>query len=89
MKSGTATDARLDFAFRQALSRPAKPAEKVALAELLKKHTADFKADTKAAKELLSTGARPADPKLDPAELAAWTNVTRAILNLHAGVTRN
>ncbi len=89
MKSGVATDARFDFAFRQALSRPAKLAEKVALAELLKKHTADFKADTKAAKELLSTGARPADPKLDPAELAAWTNVTRAILNLHAGVTRN
>jgi hypothetical protein len=89
LKAEKSTDARLDFAFRKALSRAAKPAERETLTELLKKHEADFKADAKAAKELLTTGARPADAKLDPAELAAWTNVTRAILNLHASVTRN
>ncbi len=89
MKAGTTTDDRLDFAFRRALSRPAKPVEKETLAELLKKHTTDFRADPKAAKQLIATGAKPIDPKLDPAELAAWTNVTRTILNLHASVTRN
>ena len=29
------------------------------------------------------------DVKLDPAELAAWTSVSRAILNLHEVITRN
>ena len=86
---GKTTDERLDFAFRTALSRAAKPAEKEALAALLAKHREQFQKDAKGAKELLGVGARPADAKLDTAELAAWTNVTRAVLNLHASVTRN
>ena len=89
LKSAKTTDERLDFAFRKALSRPARPAEKEALSALLTKHAADFKADPKGAKALLATGAKPADASLNAAELAAWTNVTRTILNLHASVTRN
>jgi mono/diheme cytochrome c family protein len=86
---GKTTDERLDFAFKLALSRTAKPAEKETLAELLKKHQEQYAKDAKAADEVLKVGARPANTKLDKAELAAWTSVTRTILNLHAGVTRN
>ncbi len=85
---GATTDTRLDYAFRRALSRTAKPAEKEALKEMLTKHLAEFKKAPASAKELLSVGARPADSKLDAVELAAWTSLTRTVLNLHASVTR-
>ncbi len=86
---GKTTDERIDFAFKLALSRPAKPAEKETLAALLKKHQEQYAKDAKAADEVLKTGSKPANAKLDKTELAAWTSVTRTILNLHAGVTRN
>jgi hypothetical protein len=86
---GTTTDVRLDFAFKLALSRPAKAAEKETLTELLNKHREQYAKDAKAADEVLKAGAKPANAKLDKAELAAWTSVTRTILNLHAAVTRN
>jgi hypothetical protein len=88
LKNGKTDDERLDYAFRKALSRAAKPSEKEALKELLAKHLAEYKKTPATAKELLTVGARPADAKLDPSELAAWTNLTRTILNLHASVTR-
>jgi len=86
---GKTTDERIDFAFKLALSRPAKPQEKETLAELLKKHHEQYTKDARAADDLLKTGAKPANAKLDKAELAAWTSVTRTVLNLHAAVTRN
>ena len=85
---GATTDARLDYTFRKALSRTAKPAEKETLKEMLIEHFAEFKKAPATAKELLSVGARPADAKLDAVELAAWTSLTRTVLNLHASVTR-
>ena len=86
---GKTTDERLDFAFKLVLNRPAKAVEKETLAELLTKHREQYAKDAKAADEVLKTGAKPANAKLDKAELAAWTSVTRTILNLHAAVTRN
>jgi hypothetical protein len=86
---GKSTDERLDFAFKLALSRPAKPAEKETLAALLAKHQEQYGKDAKAAAEVLKVGSKPPNAKLNAAELAAWTSVTRTILNLHAGVTRN
>ncbi|MCU0704101.1 MAG: PSD1 and planctomycete cytochrome C domain-containing protein [Fimbriiglobus sp.] len=88
-EGGKSPEERIDFAFRLALSRPAKPVEKETLAALLSKHREQYTADAKAAEDALKTGAKPANAKLDKAELAAWTSVTRAILNLHAVVTRN
>ena len=79
---------RLDWMYRRAVSRPAKPAEREVLVELLKKHRAEYKADPKAAKALLAVGAKPAADGIDPAELAAWTSVARTVLNLHEAVTR-
>jgi hypothetical protein len=79
---------RLDWMFREAVSRPIKPAERDVLAELLAKHRTEYKADSKAAESFLKVGAKPA-PAGDAAELAAWTSVARAVLNLHAVITRN
>ena len=44
--------------------------------------------DAAAAAELLKVGDKPAAKDLEPAELAAWTSLARAVLNLHAFVTR-
>ncbi len=90
LKNGGKSNAeKLDYAFSKALSRKAKAEEKEVLAELLENHVGSFKLDAKSAKDLIAIGAKPADAKLDAVELAAWTNIMRTVLNLHATVTRN
>lgn len=84
-------DARLDALFRLALQRPAIEAERAALRELLDAHLAHYRARPEAAAALSRVGAAPAPPaeEVDPAELAAWTSVCRAVMNLHEFVTRS
>ena len=59
------------------------------LTELLSKHRAEFAKDAAGAKKLLAVGDWPAPKDVPAAELAAWTSVTRVILNLHETITRN
>ncbi len=81
-------ESRIGYAYRQVLSRAAQPTEVQVLAGLYGKHLAQYRADRKAAEELLRVGERPAPSNIDPAELAAWTSVARVILNLHETITR-
>jgi hypothetical protein len=48
-----------------------------------------YKADPKAAAELLRVGQHPLPANADAAELAAWTSVARVLLNLHETITRD
>jgi hypothetical protein len=90
VKEGGATmPERLDWAYRQAVSRNVKPEELRLLSALHAKHRAEFANDPQAAQKLLSTGERPTAKDLDTTELAAWTSVARVILNLHETITRN
>ena len=61
--------------------------------EKLKAALAGFRARYSAAvddaKLLLAVGTRMADAALDPAELAAWTMVSSAVLNLDATITKS
>ena len=50
---------------------------------------AQYQDDAAAADALLKVGAKPADGKLNKAELAAWTSIARVVLNLHETITRN
>ena len=84
----TAPD-RLDWAFRRALSRPARSEERAVLETLAAKHLDEYRHDPDAATALLAIGDHKPPADLDPAELAAWTSVARTILNLHATITRN
>jgi len=84
----TATD-RLSWAFRRALSRPPKPAEAALLEKLLARHRTQYEKDTAAADRLVAIGAHPVPAKIDHVELAAWTSVSRTLLNLHETVTRD
>jgi hypothetical protein len=90
LKDGGATvDERIAFAFRQATSRPPSKEEAAVIAGLYRDHLAQFQADAAGAAKLLDTGLAPRDKSLDAAELAAWTSVTRTLLNLHETITRS
>ena len=80
---------RIVWAWRQALQRTPSSQEIATLEELLNKHLADYRATPVAAEALLSVGLTPAADQLSKPELAAWTNVARAILNLHETITRS
>ncbi|HTH47146.1 MAG TPA: PSD1 and planctomycete cytochrome C domain-containing protein [Candidatus Limnocylindria bacterium] len=81
--------ARITWAWRQALARAPRPEELATLQALLDKHLAEFRQNREAVKDYLKVGFAPAPAELDPAELAAWTDVARALLNLHETVTRS
>jgi hypothetical protein len=88
-EGGSTSEDRFDWAFRRGLSRSPKPAERAVLSSLLEKHLAEYRTEPESAIALLSVGSRPVPDEYDPAELAAWTNVARTLLNLHATITRN
>ena len=80
---------RIDYAVREALQRKATPDEQRILSGLLQQHLQHYQANPKDADALLKVGERPAAAELSRTELAAWTSVTRAIMNLHETITRN
>jgi hypothetical protein len=88
-EGGTSDRGRLTRGFLLALSREPRPAELSVLEQLLTQLRAQYEEDRPAAEAFLKVGDRPVPSELDAAELAAWTNVARTILNLHGTITRN
>jgi hypothetical protein len=80
---------RIELGWRTVLGRRPAAEEVGVLAELLARHRRDFAADPSAAAALLAVGRAPLRAGVDRAELAAWTAVARALLNLHAAITRS
>jgi hypothetical protein len=90
LREGTGDDtSRISWAWQQALSRIPQPKEIVTLRTLLDKHRGQYQKDKAAAAFFLKVGNTPPPADLDLAELATWTNVARAILNLHETITRS
>ena len=90
IRAGGETDAeRFEFALLQAVSRSPDTAEQVILAKLLETNRKHYDGHVDEAKKLHSAGLKPAPDDIDPAELAAWTIVARAILNMNEAVSRN
>ena len=81
--------ARLTWAWRQALSRSPQDSEVAALRRLLESQRTAFAKDPKAASKFTQTGKAPTPAGLDPVQWAAWTDVARALLNLHETITRS
>jgi hypothetical protein len=88
-EGGRTEAARIAFAFRQALQRPPAPSEVELLQKLYQQHLNQYKADEAAARALLAVGDAKPPEGIAPAELAAWTSVTRVIVNLHETITRD
>ncbi|MCH7726369.1 MAG: PSD1 domain-containing protein [Planctomycetes bacterium] len=86
---GKSVDARIAFAFRRAVARPPDKNEIAVLAQLYQQQAVRYQDDVEAAKKLIGVGDSVPPDDIAPAELAAWTAVARAILNLHETITRN
>ncbi|HEY3392396.1 MAG TPA: PSD1 and planctomycete cytochrome C domain-containing protein [Lacipirellulaceae bacterium] len=80
---------RIRWAWRQVLGRDVKSQEVSLLVRLLQNHRDQFRADPQAAEALISIGISPRADEIDAVELAAWTSVSRVLLNLNETITRN
>lgn len=79
--------ARIEKAFTICLARQPKAEEAKVLADLHAQQLKSYRADAKAAKELLGNFATPKG--IDAAEFAAWYGVASAMLNLDEVITKN
>lgn len=86
-RTGQQDEARLDLAFRMALSRTPDDAELTMLSALLQNARREFADAPESAAKLIQVGQSP-PAALDVTEHAAWTTVARAILNLDECLTR-
>jgi len=86
---GPSVASRLRFAYARALQRAPNAAEERVLEELLRRGQDEFGRDPAAAGRFVATGQYKAASDLPAVELAAWTQVARAILNLPELVTRS
>jgi hypothetical protein len=73
--------------YQRALARPIRDPERESLAKLLAAMKAHYAKNPDEAVKLLSVGQYD-KPKEPTADLAAWTNVCRVVLNLHETITR-
>jgi Protein of unknown function (DUF1553)/Protein of unknown function (DUF1549)/Planctomycete cytochrome C/Concanavalin A-like lectin/glucanases superfamily len=88
LKNSKAPEKRLDFVFHWAIGRKPNFRERDLLLREEQSMLAEFSRDRESARKLLSVGATKPSPGIDPAELAAWTTVTRTILNMDEAITK-
>jgi hypothetical protein len=90
LREGGATESqRIGWAWRMVLSRPPSEREAAALARLYRLERQQYESDRTAAARLVRVGLAPQPEGTDAVELAAWTAVGRALLNLNETITRN
>tara|TARA_Y100001934_G_scaffold263560_1_gene339404 strand:+ start:7400 stop:9772 length:2373 start_codon:yes stop_codon:yes gene_type:complete len=87
-EAGDSVFSRIDFLFRNALSRPPDAFEREQVTELLIQSRREYRQSTERAEDLVQVGLTKNNDH-DPVDLAAWTTVTRTILNLHETIARN
>ena len=78
---------RLSHGFRLAMGRDIKPTERPSLEKLISEQTTYYKANPAEAAKLIKVGFSQSMAS-DPAELAAWTQACRVLLNSHEAITR-
>ena len=88
IEAGRDPSKRINYAFRLATARKPAREELKALSELAQKELVRYQRDKPAALKLLEVGESRLDQKVEASELAAWTTVASAILNLDETVTR-
>jgi len=88
LTEATSNHDRIRLLFRLATSRAPKAAETKVLQQLHDRQLAAYRTDSSAALGLLGVGESPRNQRLDPAELAAWTMVASAVLNLDETITK-
>lgn len=87
-EGGESVDERIVVGFRLVTARRPSPAETAIIRETLEAERQRFRDRPDDAARLLGVGDSPRDDQLDTAELAAWTNVARMLLNLNEAITK-
>ena len=88
LEGGKDPKARIAYAFRLATARKPSKSEITVLQTLLDGRLNAYRKDRQGALKLLAVGESPRNPRLDVAELAAYTTVTSVIFNLDETVTK-
>jgi hypothetical protein len=88
-QGGGSCDDRVTWAWREALGRNPSYEERQVLVQLHGDSQAWYRERPDAAGRLIRVGLAPVPVDLEPVELAAWTQVARAIFNLHEFIQRN
>ena len=88
LESGDGIDDRLAWAMRTAMSRDARPEELAVLRGLYETQFERYVDAPDDARALLQVGASDQSGDPNPAELAAWTQVARTILNAYETTSR-
>jgi Protein of unknown function (DUF1553) len=87
-EGGQTVEERITTAFRLATARRPGDLERKVLSQSYERLLKQFQADRATAVKLLSVGEKPRNPKLDVAELAAYTGLASLILNLDEVISK-
>lgn len=79
---------RIDWAWKRATGREITDSEREVLSDLLKNQQARYASDAEAARAFVEIGAAPLPENTNVSELAAWTQIARAILNAYETTSR-
>ena len=88
LEAGRDPGARVRHAFRLITARKPGAKEVQALRDLAERETGEYRKNPEMAGKLLGVGESAADARIDKPELAAWTLVASAIMNLDEAVTK-
>lgn len=87
-EGGTTDDERIDFAYREALSRAPLTSERKIMQSLVDSNRARFADAPEDATAFVNVGDSPVPESFDTVQLAAWSAVTRALFNTHEMIYR-
>lgn len=79
---------RIDSLMRRCAGRRPSERESQLLSDALVELRQRYATDEEAARQLIAIGESPINTELEPSELAAWTLLANAVLNLHATITQ-
>jgi Protein of unknown function (DUF1549)/Protein of unknown function (DUF1553)/Concanavalin A-like lectin/glucanases superfamily/Planctomycete cytochrome C len=88
LHANESAESRLASAFRAVASRQPDASERQVLLDHWQAQLTFFRANPKEAEKLLAIGEKRNDPKLNPAELAAYATTASLILNLDEVITK-
>ncbi|MBI3208022.1 MAG: DUF1553 domain-containing protein [Candidatus Solibacter usitatus] len=86
--AGRDANSRIRLAFQMAAARAPDARELKLLSQLAVRQQQAYRSHPETARKLITAGERKPAAALDPSELAAWTTVTSAILNLDEVITK-
>jgi hypothetical protein len=87
-EGGATPESRLQYGYLLALARKPAPRQQQILLKTLGEFETSYRAEPKAAADLIHQGESTVKPGLAPEELAAWTSVASLILNLDETITK-